>query len=154
MSINCEILDLKSKPTIIINTKIPQSRLDETKKNAYNTMYNYLKSIGKHNESEFFIAYKSMGIENLDVDFGYILENEIESKNEIMKDELPSGKYVSGTYSGDYNKIESVYEELMMYANEKGYETLGVIYEIDVNDQNKEEKRLKLMLPLKNKSKF
>jgi effector-binding domain-containing protein len=152
MSNKCEIVKLSEKPILVISSKISQEKFEEAKKIAYSSIKNYLNDVGHELDGELFVVYKGMDIKNLSVDFGCTLSEYVEGRNEIRKDSLPKGKYVSTVFLGEHNKIESTYEELMIYANEAGYETDGRIYEFNIEDGEnlkKGEKKIRVMLLLK-----
>ncbi|MHA2049004.1 MAG: GyrI-like domain-containing protein [Promethearchaeota archaeon] len=73
-------------------------------------------------------------MQNLDVEIGIPILKKLPETNDIKASEIPAGRYASCIYTGPYDKIAPAYDALTEWANNNGFETSGIAYEIYIDD--------------------
>lgn len=133
MSYLFQIAETEKQPVLSVKTTTSVGNLPNIVGAIYGSIVNYIIESGEEPLGPAFIAYYNMDMENLIVEIGFPVENEIEGKGEIKLRYIPAGKKATGFYKGAYNEIAPLYEQLAIWISQKGYEPTGVVYEYYYN---------------------
>jgi effector-binding domain-containing protein len=138
--------------TLTIRTRAAVQDLPKVMHKAYSSIVQHLEELGEQPSGPGYAAYHNMDMQNLDVEIGFPVSKELTGKREIKMSEIPSGRYATCIHTGPYSKIEPAYSSLMKWISEKGYEAIGVSYELYLNDPDitpPEKLHTKILFPLK-----
>ncbi len=130
----CELQNLESRPALTIRLKTRVSDIAEVFDQGYSSIAGYLESKGKEPQGPPFVIYYNMEMDNLEVEFGFPVEEGISGEGNIQSTATPSGKAASCLYIGPYEEAEPVYDALIKWIGDNGLEANGVAYEIYLND--------------------
>ncbi len=133
MSYIFQIVETEIQPVLSVKTTTSVGNLLNIVGAVYGSIVNYIIESGEEPLGPAFITYYNMDMENLIVEIGFPVENEIEGKGEIKLGYIPAGKKAIGFYKGAYNEIAPLYEQLAIWISQKGYEPTGVVYEYYYN---------------------
>lgn len=95
---------------------------------------------------------QARNMENLDVEMGFPVAEQVPGQGEIKARVIPGGKQVTCLYKGAYKDCGPAYDGVNRWIQEKGYIPTGVAYEFYYNspDEVPESELLtKIMFPLK-----
>jgi len=128
-----EINEYPVQPVLSIRTRTSMKRLSDTIGVAYGRIMEYLTELGVQPSDAPFTAYHNMDMENLDVEMGFPVKQELPGQEDIQFRSIPAGKYASWIYTGPYSQMEQPYNEMFRWIEEHGYEPTGVYYEYYYN---------------------
>lgn len=134
MSFRCEILERPLQRTLSIRTHTSIQDLPAQLGKNYGLIVQYLETIGKQPAGEPFAAYFNMDMQNLDVEMGFPVSQELPGKGEILSSAIPAGKFAACLYIGPYDQIEQGYTELTEFINTNKYQPTGIAYEFYIDD--------------------
>lgn len=97
----------------------------------------YQEELGEFPSGAPFAGYFNMDMQNLDVEIGFPVANQLAGQGEIQSGNIPGGEAATAMHTGPYNTIEPAYNALPTFIQEKGYETTGVAYEFYLHDPGK-----------------
>ncbi|MGE5329556.1 MAG: GyrI-like domain-containing protein [Deltaproteobacteria bacterium] len=152
MNYNFEVSEQPAQPVLSMRKRTPVSNLPQELGRAYNLIIQYLNELGEQPKYTAFAAYYNLDMNDLDVEMGFPVSKAIFGKGEINASEIPAGKQVSCMYKGPYNQMESVYNEINKWMNEKGFVPTGICYEFYYNspmDVPESELLTKIVFPIK-----
>ena len=124
-----EILQKRACPTLFIRTKTKVENLPALIGESYGKMSAYLKETGEYLSDVPYVAYYNMDMQNLDVEIGFPVCENLSGKGEIQAGLIPAGKVVFCMYRGAYSEIEVVYNEMSEWIEDNGYKPVGTAYE-------------------------
>ena len=130
----CELQNLDARPALTVRMKTKAGDIAEVFDEGYSSIARYLESKGKAPTGPPFVVYYNMGMDNLEVEFGFPVEEGIDGEGNIRSSATPSGKAVTSLYIGPYEEAEPVYDALVKWIKDNGLEANGVAYEMYLND--------------------
>ncbi len=130
----CELQNLESRPALTIRLKTRVGDIAEVFDQGYTSIAGYLESKGKEPQGPPFVLYYNMQMDNLEVEFGFPVEEGISGEGNIRSTSTPSGKAAGCLYIGPYEEAEPVYDALIKWIGDNGQEATGVAYEIYLSD--------------------
>jgi effector-binding domain-containing protein len=134
MSYNCEKIEREAQPVLSIRTKTSIQQLPQLLGESYMKIMQYLGEQGEAPAGAPFVGYFSLDMQNMDVEIGIPVSKKLPEKEDIKASEIPAGNYASSIYTGPYDKIEPAYTVLTEWAEENGYQTSGIAYELYIDD--------------------
>lgn len=153
MFYKCELKELAAQSALSIRTRTSVQNLPNILSEGYGAIAQYLNGVNKQPSGAPFAIYYNWDMQNLDVEFGFPVEEGIEGNNNIKVSITPGGKVATCLYIGSYNKIETAYKALMKWIEDNKYETTGIAYEVYLNDPAQtplQELKTQISLLLKN----
>jgi effector-binding domain-containing protein len=129
-------IELKEKPkqfTLVIKRKTSIGELPKIIGECYMQIGKYLGELGEQPSNAPFVAYFNMDMENLDLELGFPVNKPLPGKGDIVSGEIPAGAFVTSLYKGPYSDMKNLYEEMMKWMGENGYEMSGAAYEYYLN---------------------
>lgn len=130
----CELENLEPRPALAIRLKTKAGDIAEMFDQGFSAIASYLEAKGKKPAGPPFAVYYNMEMDNLEVEFGFPVEEGVDGEGAIQATMTPSGKAVGSLYIGPYEEAEPVYDALMKWISDNGLEANGVAYEIYLND--------------------
>jgi effector-binding domain-containing protein len=129
-------IELKEKPlqyTVVIRKRASVSELPKIIGECYGAIGKYLGELGEQPSNAPFVAYNNLDMENLDLEIGFPVNKILPGKDDIVGGEIPAGPFVTCLYKGPYSDMKKLYEEMMNWMAENGYEMSGAAYEYYLN---------------------
>jgi effector-binding domain-containing protein len=133
MSYVFQIVETEKQPVLSVKTTTSVGNLPNLVGTVYGSIVNYIVERGQEPLGPAFIGYFNMDMENLIVEIGFPVANEIEGKGDIALSYIPSGKKATAFHKGSYSEIGPLYENLTKWISQKSYEPTGVVYEYYYN---------------------
>ncbi len=130
----CRVENLEPKPALTIRLKTRPEDIAEMFDRGFSAIDQYLESKGKKPAGPPFVIYINMELDNLEVEFGFPVEEGIEGESPIQATATPSGKAVTSLYIGPYEEAEPVYDALLKWVSDNNVNASGVAYEVYLND--------------------
>ncbi len=152
MSHKCELKEQSPQATVGIRTRTPVQDLSKVLGEAYGQIMQYLGEKGVYPAGPPFVAYYNDDMQDLDIEVGFPVAEELPGEGDIQAGEIPGGKMAACFYTGPYEEFEAPYTALTQWVQEHDYETTGVSYEMYLNDPQDtppEELQTLIMFPLK-----
>ncbi|MDL2248693.1 GyrI-like domain-containing protein [Tyzzerella sp. OttesenSCG-928-J15] len=100
---------------------------------------NYLKEIGAYPMSGPIVYFHNQELENLDVEMGWQIAEEIDSKNNMLCSMIPTRKIVSAIDLGPYEEQDPTFIDIFEWIKDNGYESQGPICYCYLNDTERPE---------------
>ncbi|MDM8522515.1 GyrI-like domain-containing protein [Desulfococcaceae bacterium HSG8] len=152
MTYQCEVTEQPAQSTLSVRTKTSVENLPQVLGKIYCDIAQYLEEAGEHPAGPPFTAYYNMDMQNLDIEAGFPVPGKLAGKGDIQPGEIPEGKIATCVHTGPYNEMETAYKAISQWMIEKGYEPLGVAYEMYLNDPEQtppQELKTQIVFPLK-----
>ena len=134
MSYECEVKEQSAQDTLSIRLTTTVQDLPQVLGNSYDAIAGYLGELGEEPAGPPFAIYNTEDIQNLDVEIGFPVSGKFPSRDNIKASELPSGTVATYLYTGPYSRMEPVYNALMQWLKDNGYEATGIVWEMYLND--------------------
>jgi effector-binding domain-containing protein len=151
MKYTCGLVEQPAHLTLSVRTRSSVEELPRVLGDIYKSITGYLTELGEDPPRAPFAAYYNMDMQDLDVEAGVLVQEELPGKGDIKPGKIPAGKYAVCMHVGPYNKIEPAYEALMEWVKEKGLNPTGVAYEFYFNspaDTPEDQLKTRIMFPL------
>jgi effector-binding domain-containing protein len=119
---------------------------------AYGAIAQYLGELGACPAGPPFVAYYNEDMQDLDIEIGFPVAQELAARGDIQPGEIPGGKVATCLYTGPYSGIALAYEALSQWMNQNSYQPTGVAYEIYLSDPDEtppEELQTQIAFPLR-----
>lgn len=129
-----ELTNLASRPALTIRTRTRVSDIAALFKKGYTSIVLLLKEHGKVPAGPPFALYYNMDMDDLEVEFGFPVDELLQESASIMASATPTGKAVTTLYIGPYEEIEPAYDFLMKWCADNSLILNGVAYEVYLND--------------------
>lgn len=129
-----ELINLASRPALSIRTRTRVSDIAALFGKGYASIALLLKARGKAPISPPFALYYNMDMDDLDVEFGFPVDEPLEGSGSVIASATPSGKAVTTLYIGPYEEVEPAYDFLMKWCADNNLILSGVAYEVYLND--------------------
>jgi effector-binding domain-containing protein len=152
MPYECKLEEQTAQPTLSIRQRVSSQELAQALGESYGTIARYLGELGEHPAGPPFAIYYNMDMENLDVESGFPVAEELPGRGEIQPGELPGGKVATCLYTGPYDGIETAYNTLGRFVEKNGYQPTGMSYELYISDPQTtppDELQTQIVFPLK-----
>jgi effector-binding domain-containing protein len=130
----CELRELVPVPALTIRMLTTMGKIKALFDEGYREIADCLAAQGLKPEGPPFAAYYNMGMNDIDVEFGFPVVSSAKGTGRIMTGETPSGKAVTCLYIGPYNEVEPAYDALMKWIDDNHFTASGTAYEIYLND--------------------
>ena len=129
-----ELNNLLSRPALTIRTRTRVSNIAALFGKGYASIAQLLKERGKVPAGPPFALYYNMDMDDLEVEFGFPVDELLEESGSITASATPSGKAVTTLYIGPYEEVEPAYDFLMKWCADNTLILNGVAYEVYLND--------------------
>lgn len=113
---------------------------------SFDKIAKYLESISELPSGAPIVCFHNMDLENLDLEIGFPVAHQIDGKDDIAANVIPTQKVVSTIDLGAYEKQDPTLEELFAWIQSNGYEMQGEIYYQYLNDTERPESELLTMM--------
>ena len=146
------IKDLPTRLTLAVRTRSPVQNLPQVLGQSYGAIMKYLGQLGEIPTGPPFVIYFNLDMQDLDIEIGFPVSKKFPDKETIKSSEIPAGNYASTVHIGPYDEMESTYNALNQWIQEKGYETKRFAIEFYYNDPNEvgwENTQTEIQLPIK-----
>lgn len=152
MKYQCKLVDDETARYVLsIKTTTTLENLSKTLSQCYSAIEGYLYKMGEHPLGAPFVAFHSNDTDNLVIEAGYPVSKLIAGKGDIIASELPTGKKVSCTYMGPYEKIKPDYDDIMAWMKKHNFKPKGISYEFyrgDPTEVAQEELETEVVIPI------
>ncbi len=143
-----EIKEIKGMNTISIRETANVKDLPQVMGKAYGEIMTYMQKNNIQPINAPYARYYNEDMENLDVEMGIPVQNEVKGEGRIKSSKLPAGKFAVSMHVGPYRELGQAYEKIIDEIKEKGLETApcdaGNCYELYIDDpQDTPENELK-----------
>ncbi|MHC1721091.1 MAG: GyrI-like domain-containing protein [Clostridiaceae bacterium] len=133
MTWNIELKEKGLRYTLLIKKTTSVGELPKIIGENYMKIFRYLGELGEQPTDAPFVAYYNLDMEHLIVELGFPVNKPLPGKDEIVAGEIPAGPVVTCLYKGPYKDMQPLYEEMMKWISDKGYESTGAYYEHYLN---------------------
>lgn len=133
---NIEIVELKPELALVYKEHVNMDNIVQVMDKGLNGTYAYLKELGKNPTNAPFCRYTN-GTEDyteFDLELGFPIAEEVPAKDGMYIMKTDGGKAVSAMHKGAYSTLETTYNVMMEYVQEKSLEMTGVYYDWYLND--------------------
>ncbi|WP_075981355.1 GyrI-like domain-containing protein [Bacillus massilinigeriensis] len=145
------LIDQAAQPVLVIRKRTSMDMLKKTIGESYLKIMNYLEELGETPIDAPYTAYFNLDMSDLDVEMGFPVSRSLPERGEIKARIIPQCKAVSVMYKGAYSEMGSVYDQMLKWIEENGYEATGVYYEYYYNAPNEvpeSELLTKIVIPI------
>jgi effector-binding domain-containing protein len=133
-----ELKELASRPALTIRTRTRIRDIATLFDKGYSSIARLLKERGKEPADPPFAIYYSMDMDNdIEVEFGFPVDEHLEGSGSITASTTPSGKAVTTLYVGPYDEVEPAYDFLMKWCTDNSLIMSGAAYEVYLNDPSR-----------------
>lgn len=149
---NCELVELDEQKVVSVRRRCPVGDLPDVIGRTYGMIMAHLSSHDRYPEGVPFVGYFNMDMNDLDVEIGFPVHDDVAETDEIKMSRIPKGKYAQTLHIGPYKELEKAYDVLMRWIGTSGYEATGIGYEFYLNDPGEvkeSEIQTRLMFELK-----
>ena len=147
-----DIIERLTERTIAIRMRTHVKDLPKLLPRTYGRLAKYLNSIDTPVAGPVYAAYYNTDMADLDVEAGFVINGDIEGRDDIIASEIPAGRFAMVTHTGPYEEMEPTYDRLNEWVKENKQEPTGVIYEMYLNgptDTPPEGLQTLILMPLK-----
>jgi len=142
------------QPVLVIRKKTNVTEIPQVLGSAFSQIGSYIEELGEISTDVPYIGYhdfRNLNENNIDMEIGFPIAKKLPSKGDIQFKIMPEGKSVFCIFRGDYNDLGPVYDEMMEWIKNKGFEIAGDCYETYLNGPPfpEEEMLTKVTIPLK-----
>lgn len=134
MSYQCELVVLEEQKALSVRTRISVQKLPDLIGTTYMEIIEYLQSIGESQTIIPFVGYFNMDMDDLDVEIGIPVTNDVPDNENMTMSKIPSGSYAQTIHTGPYSKTKEAYTAMMQWMEEHGQEGTGKSYEFYLNN--------------------
>lgn len=152
MAYKCELIDQPAQVTLAIRTRSAVKDLPEVLPRCYRTIGDYLDAVGQKPGGPPYAAYFNMDMDNLDVEAGVTVAQELPGEGQIKPGAIPASKAAACMHVGPYDRLSDAYAALGQWIDKEGLEPTGVAYEVYVDDPMEvppETLKTQLVMPIK-----
>ncbi|NMB57814.1 MAG: GyrI-like domain-containing protein [Chloroflexi bacterium] len=151
MSQTYEFFELPETHTLSIRTTTTVENLSDLIGSSYGAIMQYMAELKEPVVCEPFVIYYNLDMQNLDVEMGFPVSRKLPACGEIKSSSLPIGPVVQTTFTGTYEEMAPVYEEMGQFVKDNGHETSGISIEYYLTgpDIPAEEQVTRIVFPIK-----
>jgi effector-binding domain-containing protein len=149
-----EVKEIDGVNALVIRVDVPMNDIGEKVGECYGKLFQYIGTNNLNPAGPPFAVYYSWEPEgNVVFEAGVPVAMKVEGAGEITYKEFPNMKAVSTLYSGSYDSMEPVYNQIMKYMEENKLESTGSSWEVYLTDpqsvQSPEDNKTMIYFPLK-----
>lgn len=132
----CSVIEREKQLVLSVRTRASFQELSNVIGIEYRKIYAYMLEVGAAPSGAPFVGYfnMDMDMDDLDVEIGFPVTEEVLGKEEIKASEIPEGKYATMIYTGPYGEMKSAYKKLSEWMDLHQIEPNYLAYEIYLND--------------------
>ena len=134
MSHTLSIVMREDQPVLSIQTRTSMNDLPETILQSLMKVGQYLERIGAQPSGPAFVAYYNLDLRDSSVEIGFPVQGNLTGNGEVKANTIPGGPAGICLYTGPYQDLATVYQQLNTYIEGQGREPTGVSYEFYLND--------------------
>ncbi|MEZ4668108.1 MAG: GyrI-like domain-containing protein [Anaerolineae bacterium] len=146
----CEIKQQAAQQALSIRFRAAVQDLPKHFGRVYGQIMQYLETLGEQHTGAF-AAYYNMDMQYLDVEAGCPVLKPLPGSGEIKATVIRGGTVAVCHYTGPYDAMPPVYEQLMQFVKEQGYVINGPAYEWYLNGPDEvppEQLKTDIVLPV------
>jgi effector-binding domain-containing protein len=138
----CEHINRDATPSVVIRTRSSVEELPQVIGAAYQRIATFLGTKKLAPAGPPYVAYHNEDMQDLDLEIGFPLAEELKGEGEFEASSIPGGEYATTLHIGPYSKFEVAYNRLTEVAynrltqwiGEQSLQPAGSCYEIYLND--------------------
>jgi len=130
-----EMVERESLPALAIHKTVDVDHLPHVIGAAYEDIAGYLKELGIEESKlgQAFVAYHNLDMQHLDVDIGFITDQEYPGFGEMNCIQVPGGRWVAFIHKGPYKEMGKGYAAAQAWMKEHQIIPDGLVYEYYLN---------------------
>ncbi len=128
------MVERPARPTMAVRLRVPAQDMTLPLADAFGAVRQCLNELGEEPVGPAYVAYPSMGRQNLDVEMGFPVARPLRNKGGVKASEIPAGKYATCLHAGPYGGIDAAYAALSRWLAANGQQTTGAAYEMLLTD--------------------
>jgi len=129
-----ELIELVSRPALTIRTLTRVSGIAPLFDEGYASIARLIKERGMQPAGAPFALYYNMDMDDLEVEFGFPVDEPLEGSDSITASFTPSGQAVTTLYIGPYEEVEPAYDSIMKWSEDNSLPLSGAAYEVYLSD--------------------
>ena len=152
MAYNVDLYEQREQQVLSIRTRTSVDQLPEVLGKAYAEVMMYIDEIEEMAADVPFVAYYNLDMQDLDIEAGFPVSQQLPGKGNIQSNIIPAGKYAEVMYKGAYKAIEPAYKAIMEWFPANNCEALGPAYEFYLNDPtdtDEDDLLTRILMPIK-----
>jgi effector-binding domain-containing protein len=130
----CEHINRDATPSVVIRTRSSVEELPQVIGAAYQRIATFLGTKKLAPAGPPYVAYHNEDMQDLDLEIGFPLAEELKGEREFEASSIPGGEYATTLHIGPYSKFEVAYNRLTQWIEEQSLQPAGSCYEIYLND--------------------
>jgi len=134
MDYTVEMVNREPLPALVVRKTVTAENLRHEIGSAYAAIASYLKELGVSDSGKPFVAYFNMDMQHLDVEMGFVTDQEFPGFGDVTSVEIPGGSYVTFIHKGPYREMGHGYTVAAHWMQEHSINPTGVAYEHYLND--------------------
>lgn len=155
MSNVIELREQGSQPVLYVRVRTSVEDLPNIIGMNFMKIAGYITSLGEEPAGPPYTAYHNTDMEDLDVEMGFPVVNELPGCDPILAGTMWEGPVASYMHKGSYESLEQVYARIYEWIAENGYEPVGSYFEYYFNspmEAPEEELLTRIDIPVKRSS--
>ncbi len=133
MSYIMQIIETEKQPVMSVRVTTSLKDMPGIVGPNFGKVVDYIVKNGAEPLGPAFIAYFNMDMDNLIIEIGFPVTQELEGNAEIALRYIPAGRKAIGFHKGAYSELGTLYERLTRFISEKGHQPSGIVYEYYYN---------------------
>ncbi len=121
MSPEFHIEERALQPTLAIRTRTTMADLPAFFDRAYGAVVARLDELGVDPAGPPFAYYHNLDFDDLDIEAGFPVNDELEASGDIDASTLPAGTYCVGVHAGFYDTLAQSWEAAVAFATGQGH---------------------------------
>ncbi|MEZ5976390.1 MAG: GyrI-like domain-containing protein [Planctomycetota bacterium] len=147
-----EIVNFAGQATAIKHLVIPKDQIQAAMGPAIGEVWGAVASQGMQPAGPVFSRHFGLFPDKWDFEVGLPIAGTLEARGEVQQSELPAGRVLKATYTGNYDGLGDAWGELTTWAERAGLKGNGTVWESYAygpeSTQDPSEWRTELFLPL------
>ncbi len=152
MEYKIEIKEKTAQPALAVRFRSSVEELPAQLGRIYGSIIGYIQRNGSATPLIPYVAYYNMDMQDLDLEAGFTVTEDITGEGDIVASEIPAGKHVSCTHKGPYAASEAAYKVMTEWMQKNQCVPTGVAYEFYLNSPEEvpeSELLTRIIFPLK-----
>jgi effector-binding domain-containing protein len=133
MSYLFQVIETEPQSAVVMRKVTSANDLPKVVEEVFNNIVEYVSKKEGLSLGPAYIAYYSMDENNLEVEIGFPVSEEIPGEGEITCTKIPGGKRVVGYYKGAYAYMTYLYDEMLKWILLNNLEPSSLVYEYYFN---------------------
>jgi effector-binding domain-containing protein len=134
MKHQCELVDQRARPTLVVRTRTAVEQLPQVLGPAWGKIMAVAGRVGAEPADPPFVAYHSVDMRDLDIEIGFTFAQPIEGEGDVEAGEIWAGRAVQCIHQGPYDQLHSTYRTIEDWMAERGLRHAGPAYEYYLDD--------------------